>query len=435
MFLFFFKTNLPPLFEGFIFYRFGQICSANELSGFSLELLPSDIAYFNFEGSVYLILSAQLEKLKNRIIKILDNYHKRNPLDEEGRTFEELMGIFGVKRNSAADGIMKCLLNELVERKILRKVNATWCLYSHLVTLTEEDKKQIKFVESFHKSCGMNVPLISELIPAVLKKGISETQLNQILVLLSKRERLYCINGNYLFKDVVDSSRKKMIEHFLSLTSGQNNGNGITAAHFRDLIEGNRKICRLLLAQFDREEITIREGNFRYLTEEGKKWYYNRYKTEFSKPEFISTITGNKDMGPKKKVLMIDDDVNLVNVIRLVLESKGFEFAAVYSAAEALTKITEFNPDLIILDVIMEDFAAGFRVVSELRTGGPASKYAAYSNIPILMLTSVTAKSNVNFSDKVGTALLPVDVFIEKPVKPAELLSKIEELLVCNSGN
>ncbi|NWF49999.1 MAG: response regulator, partial [Ignavibacteriaceae bacterium] len=114
---------------------------------------------------------------------------------------------------------------------------------------------------------------------------------------------------------------------------------------------------------------------------------------------------------------------------------KNFEFAAAYSASEGLNKIIEFNPDLIILDVIMEDFVAGFRVVSELRTGGPNSKYASYSTIPILMLTSVTSKTNVNFSDKVGTALLPVDAFIEKPVKPAELLSKIEELLVSNSGN
>lgn len=398
--------------------------------GFSPELLPSDIVHFNYEGSVYLILSEQLEKIKNRIIKILENYHKRNPLDEEGRTFEELMGIFGVKRNSAADGIMKCLLNEMVERKILRKVNATWCLYSHNVTLTEEVKKQIKFVESFHKSSGINVPLMSELIPASLKKGISETRLHQILLLLSKRERLYCIDGNYIFRDVVDSSRKKLIEHFINQSIGQSNGKGITVAQFRDLINGNRKICLLLLAQFDREGITIREGDFRYLTEEGKNWYNNRYKKQISKSEIISTTTGYKDMEQKKKILMIDDDVNLVNVIKLVLESKGYEFSAAYTASEGLNKIVEVNPDLIILDVIMEDFVAGFRVVSELRTGGPNSKYAAYSNIPILMLTSVTAKSNVNFSDKVGTALLPVDAFIEKPVKPTELLSKIEELLV-----
>jgi len=130
-----------------------------------------------------------------------------------------------------------------------------------------------------------------------------------------------------------------------------------------------------------------------------------------------------------KKILMIDDDINLVNVVKMVLEAKNFKFDAAHSAADGLTKIKQIHPDLIILDVIMEDFVAGFRVVSELRTGGPDSEYAAFSKIPILMLTSVTSKTQLNFSEKVGTALLPVDAFIEKPVKPTNLLNKIEELL------
>jgi hypothetical protein len=46
------------------------------------------------------------------------------------------------------------------------------------------------------------------------------------------------------------------------------------------------------------------------------------------------------------------------------------------------------------------------------------------------MLTSVTSKTNLDFSSRVGTALLPVDAFIEKPVKPTELLFKIDELLI-----
>ena len=134
-------------------------------------------------------------------------------------------------------------------------------------------------------------------------------------------------------------------------------------------------------------------------------------------------------MGPRRRLMMIDDDVNLVNVFRLVCTAKGYEFFAAHSAAEALEKIPEVGPDLIILDVIMEDFVAGFRVVSELRAGGPDSRFAKYAKVPIIMLTSVTSKTHLNFSDRVGTALLPVDAFIEKPVKPAEILAKIDAIL------
>jgi CheY-like chemotaxis protein len=125
---------------------------------------------------------------------------------------------------------------------------------------------------------------------------------------------------------------------------------------------------------------------------------------------------------------MIDDDVNLVNVFRLVCEAKGFAFHSAGSAAEGLAAIEAVEPDLIILDVIMEDFVAGFRVVNELRAD-PTSRYARFSTIPIIMLTSVTSKTQLDFAERVGTALLPVDAFVEKPVKPAEMLATIESVL------
>jgi CheY-like chemotaxis protein len=138
-------------------------------------------------------------------------------------------------------------------------------------------------------------------------------------------------------------------------------------------------------------------------------------------------------MGSTKKILMIDDDTNLINVFRLVCTARGYDFHAAHSAAEGLQKIEEVEPDLIILDVIMEDFVAGFRVVSELRAD-PVSRLARYSRVPIIMLTSVTSKTQLDFSQRVGTALLPVDAFIEKPVKPSDMLARIEAILGGSAG-
>jgi CheY-like chemotaxis protein len=138
-------------------------------------------------------------------------------------------------------------------------------------------------------------------------------------------------------------------------------------------------------------------------------------------------------MHTPKRILMIDDDVNLVHIFKLVFETKGYTFYSAHSAREGLERILQTPPDLIILDVIMEDFVAGFRVISELRTGNADSPYAPYAHIPILMLTSVTSKTDIDFSSIIGTALLPVDGFLEKPVKPTEILGKIEELLEARS--
>lgn len=134
-------------------------------------------------------------------------------------------------------------------------------------------------------------------------------------------------------------------------------------------------------------------------------------------------------MAPGIRLLMVDDDVNLVEIFRHVCHAKGYEFHAAHSAAEGLRRILEVEPDVIVLDVIMEDFVAGFRVVSELRTGGAESPYARFARVPIVMLTSVTTKTQLDFSERVGTPLLPVDAFVEKPAKPGELIEAIEAVL------
>lgn len=133
-------------------------------------------------------------------------------------------------------------------------------------------------------------------------------------------------------------------------------------------------------------------------------------------------------MAGPKKILMIDDDANLVAVFKLVFEQLGYRFESAGSASEGLAAIERVEPDLVILDVIMEDFVAGFRVVSELRAE-PGSRYARFASVPIVMLTSVTSKTQLDFAERVGTALLPVDAFVEKPVKPAEMLATVEAVL------
>ncbi len=134
-------------------------------------------------------------------------------------------------------------------------------------------------------------------------------------------------------------------------------------------------------------------------------------------------------MEAPKKLLMIDDDKILLDVFRVVCEAKGYEFHGACSAAEGMTKILEVGPDAIILDVMMEDFVAGYRVLSELRTPGPGSEFARFSRVPIILLTGVASRTNASLRDRVGTALLPVDAYVEKPVEPAEMLAVIDRVL------
>ena len=130
-----------------------------------------------------------------------------------------------------------------------------------------------------------------------------------------------------------------------------------------------------------------------------------------------------------KKILIIDDDEDFVAITKTIFETKSYQCVTAYSAKEGLQKIKKENPDLIIVDVMMEDMTAGFRLVNTLRTAEEGSEYYPWSKIPLLMVTVFEDVTKIEIQKKAGTSLLPVDEFMRKPVRPRELLAKAEKML------
>lgn len=128
----------------------------------------------------------------------------------------------------------------------------------------------------------------------------------------------------------------------------------------------------------------------------------------------------------KKRILVIDDDPDIVQALRLTLQG-NYDVYSASSGQEGLRKVKEVNPDLIILDVMMETQTEGFQVSLALRSRDPDSEYAAYAQVPILMLTAIHQTTPLRFSP--DSDYLPVDDFVEKPVKPGILLAKVKKLL------
>lgn len=127
------------------------------------------------------------------------------------------------------------------------------------------------------------------------------------------------------------------------------------------------------------------------------------------------------------KILMIDDDPDILTAIRIPLEANDHEFFEARSGSEGLEKIREINPDLIILDVMMETATEGFHLSFRLRDRSPNAEYAAYSHIPILILTAIHTTTPLRFAP--DEDYLPVDAFLDKSADPDELLAKVDELL------
>jgi DNA-binding response OmpR family regulator len=119
------------------------------------------------------------------------------------------------------------------------------------------------------------------------------------------------------------------------------------------------------------------------------------------------------------KILIVDDDPDMVEAARIVLEKEGYAVESASSLDAGLKKFEEAQPDLLILDVMMEEPDDGLRFARQVRRGG--------SKLPILILTSVNRAMGLQI-DK-DEEMVPVDEFVEKPVDPAELVGKVKELL------
>ena len=125
------------------------------------------------------------------------------------------------------------------------------------------------------------------------------------------------------------------------------------------------------------------------------------------------------------KVLIIDDDDDVVFTMRLPLEAHGYQVFRAADRKEGLQKVKEVEPDIILLDVMMDSMTAGFEVCRTIRNPDPASEYGAYKKIPIVMISAIHSTASLRFaSDK---AQLPVDAFVEKPIEPEILLSTVRD--------
>ncbi|PKO23530.1 MAG: response regulator [Chloroflexi bacterium HGW-Chloroflexi-1] len=128
-----------------------------------------------------------------------------------------------------------------------------------------------------------------------------------------------------------------------------------------------------------------------------------------------------------QKILLVEDNPDMVVALRMPLEASGYQVFVAASGQDALRLVQELDPALILLDVMLETSTAGFQVSLQLRSPDPKSQYAAYRHIPILMLTAIHTTTSLRFGP--DEAYLPVDDFVDKPVDPDVLLEKVRALI------
>lgn len=131
-----------------------------------------------------------------------------------------------------------------------------------------------------------------------------------------------------------------------------------------------------------------------------------------------------------KKILVVDDDRDLTASLAQVLRAHGYDVATAPSGAEGLKALLAERPDLLVLDVMMETDTAGFEAADAIRSRRETSKYKAFRDLPIVILTAIDQVTNSRFSMDPSDSFLPGrNEFLTKPVDLDELLAKVRRAL------
>ena len=118
-----------------------------------------------------------------------------------------------------------------------------------------------------------------------------------------------------------------------------------------------------------------------------------------------------------KTIIVVDDNPDIVNIVKTILEGKGYNVMCAYSGAELFTKLKEKKPDLIILDIMMPEMD-GLEVLTRLK-GVPDT-----ASLPVILLTA-----KVQYEDVLGGYKLGADYYIKKPFTSTQLTNGINLLL------
>lgn len=122
-------------------------------------------------------------------------------------------------------------------------------------------------------------------------------------------------------------------------------------------------------------------------------------------------------------IVVIDDDPDVQEALRLMLEPQGFRITSCLTGPSGLAAARAEKPDLILLDIMLSTPSEGFHLAYELR------KDDRVGHVPIIMISSIGQTMGLDFARETGSDYLPADRFLDKPLTASKVLDTVHEVL------
>jgi CheY-like chemotaxis protein len=156
----------------------------------------------------------------------------------------------------------------------------------------------------------------------------------------------------------------------------------------------------------------------------------NIIKDQESLRKILLLVSRSKAKSEQKKpvkVLIADDDADFLEMHSAVLKNRGYTVFTAENSQECLKKFEEVQPDIIVLDVMMEQFDTGFEVCKTIKSKN--------QNVPVILLTAIGAQTGLEFSSSEEVLkFTKADILLDKPVSPKVFIDAIEKLTTKNKS-
>ena len=128
-------------------------------------------------------------------------------------------------------------------------------------------------------------------------------------------------------------------------------------------------------------------------------------------------------MQEQKKILVVDDDIDMLEQVALILKSEGYQVIQAQGQKEGEEALLTAIPDLAVLDLMMENMDSGFVLCHHVKRLFPET--------PVILLTAVKAATGLDFSptSQDAASWVKADVLLDKPVRPEQLKQEVRRLL------
>jgi CheY-like chemotaxis protein len=125
----------------------------------------------------------------------------------------------------------------------------------------------------------------------------------------------------------------------------------------------------------------------------------------------------------KKKILVVDDDIDLLEQVAMIMNSEGYEVVKAQGQKEGEEALLSVIPDLAILDLMMENMDSGFVLCHHIKRLFPET--------PVIILTAVKSVTGLDFSARSSEAAswIKADSLVDKPVRPEQIKAEVRRLL------